>query len=300
METSDPGVSVILCTRNRARWLPDTLNRYADVKASVPWELVVVDNGSTDETPRILQEFAASGRIPLRVVNEPRPGLSRARNQGLRVARGQIIAFSDDDCYPSEDYIDQLWQKMHDTGIDYLGGRVLLYDPEDFPITIQTDTNRYHIEPHSLPTDGRIHGANMAAQRTVFAKTGGFDELLGAGGPIPAAEDTDWLARASAAGFRGLYEPDVFVFHHHRRRSNDQVESLRRSYDVGRGAYYVKCLLDRTRRKAAARSWYWSIRARLALVRKGKRSLPSIYHEFRGALKYATLRAAMTVGMRSR
>ncbi len=262
-------ISIVVCTRNRAGWLPKTLHHYEQVVASVPVGLVVVDNGSTDDTARVLSEFAQTTRLDFRTTTELLPGVSRARNRGWRLADASIVAFSDDDCYPQPDYVDQIWEKLQDPAIGYLGGRVLLYDPDDFPITIQTNPVRASIPPHSWPVDGAIHGANLAARRAALEATGGFDEFLGPGCRIPAAEDVDWLGRASAAGFAGAYEPDVVVLHHHRRRSDHDVKALRRSYDTGRGAYIVKALLDphvacsrqRTGTGAFARDWRGSIKA---------------------------------------
>ena len=88
-------VSLIVCTRNRAAQLPEFLARVASLEAPPGgWELIVVDNGSTDATPHLLDRFARSAPFPVRCVHAPDPGLSRARNTGLAHARGDILAFT--------------------------------------------------------------------------------------------------------------------------------------------------------------------------------------------------------------
>lgn len=95
---SPVAVSVIVATRNRCAPLAETLEAMTRlvVPPALTWELIVVDNGSTDGTSALLDRYRA--RLPLRSVVEPVPGLSVARNAGLHVARGEVIAFTDDDC----------------------------------------------------------------------------------------------------------------------------------------------------------------------------------------------------------
>ena len=100
-----PRVSIVLSTRNRAGFLPEALRSHEQIITDVPWELVVVDNGSTDATRQVLREFARTTRITFRTVTESRPGLSCARNTGWRTAEGDLIAFTDDDCYPAADFV---------------------------------------------------------------------------------------------------------------------------------------------------------------------------------------------------
>lgn len=276
-------VSVVLCTRNRAAYLPDALASYDHVKASVPWELVIVDNGSNDGTDRLLREFRGKSGIDLHILFEPRPGLSRARNAGWRAAKGEIVAFTDDDCYPQHDFVDEVWRNFSESDLGYLGGKILLFDPLDYPITIQPRASRLAIAPQSYLRPGFIQGANMAVRRDVIERLGGFDEVLGAGTPYPS-EDVDLLSRASAAGWLGAYDPRPVVFHHHRRRTIEQIKALRRTYGLGRGAYFMKCMLDATRRKACVKNWYWNLRA------DPRDALINIY-EVAGALGYLLARA---------
>jgi glycosyltransferase involved in cell wall biosynthesis len=284
-------VSIVVCTRNRARSLSGTLAYYERIAAEVAWELIVVDNGSTDETSDILQCFSTTTRITFRFITEPRPGASRGRNLGYRHAEGQIIAFTDDDCYPRADFVDALQVSFSTAAIDYLGGRILLFDPNDYPVTIQTSKIRRVFAPGTFISAGLIHGANMAVRREVMAKIGGFDERLGPGTPFPC-EDVDLLTRASFAGFTGVYDPRPVIYHHHQRQSLEQVRTLKRLYDHGRGAYYAKGLLNPVQRRKASGVWLRSVCRRVFRVGRPARSNWMIlFHELQGAVSYLWMRA---------
>jgi glycosyltransferase involved in cell wall biosynthesis len=269
-------ISVVVCTRGRAAQLGICLERFRGLSSGVPWELVVVDNGPGDGTREVLTRYRSEAPHPFTVVEEPKPGLGRARNRGWEAARGELIAFTDDDCYPADDYLDRLVECFEDGSLGYLGGRVLLFDPTDYPITIQELDHRVEIEARSFVPAGLIHGANFAFRRTVLEAIGGFDSGFGAGTPF-ACEDVDALARAAAAGWRGVYDPRPLVHHHHGRKTRDDALRLRRVYDVARGAYYVKCILNPAMRRRYLGAWL-----RLLVRQRPRRTVG----EIRGALAY--------------
>ncbi|MGH9885968.1 MAG: glycosyltransferase family 2 protein, partial [bacterium] len=97
-------LSVAICTRDRAASLRRTLASLAEcARASDPWEVLVVDNGSRDDTPAAAAAF--EGTLPVRVIHEAAPGLSNARNAAVREARGAYIVWTDDDCLPARDWL---------------------------------------------------------------------------------------------------------------------------------------------------------------------------------------------------
>jgi glycosyltransferase involved in cell wall biosynthesis len=289
-------VSIVVCTRNRAAILATTFAHYERIVANAAWELIVVDNGSADETSEILRAFAAMTRIRFCVMTEPRRGASRARNLGYRQAEGQIVAFTDDDCYPRADFVNALHASFNAATIDYLGGRILLFDPNDYPVTIQPSEIRRTFSPGTFLCPGLLQGANMAVRREVMAEIGGFDERLGAGTAFPC-EDIDLLTRASFSGFIGIYDPGVVVSHHHRRQSMEQVRILKRFYDYGRGAYYAKGLLNPVQRRKASGLWLRSVCRHtfsFGPLARGNRRV--VLHELQGAARYLAMRASEANG----
>lgn len=287
-----PEVSLVICTRNRADHLRGCLHHLARLAPSCAWELVIVDNGSSDETGALLTAFARDARSPLKLLREEMPGVSRAKNTGWAAASGSVIAFTDDDCYVAPDYIDKVVGAFTDPKVGFAGGRVELYDPADYPITIQTSTQRALIQPRSLVPAGAIHGANMMFRRQVLETIGGFDVDLGPGTNVLAAEDLDAQARASLAGWWGLYTPEPVVAHHHGRTEKD-VPALQRAYALGRGAHMAKLAFA-----AGARSIYlrcWRAKLYRALRRSGYERRDFMW-EVQGAAHYVATQARRRIG----
>jgi GT2 family glycosyltransferase len=251
----------------------------------VPWELVLVDNGSTDATPDMLASFAAGAQVATRVVREPCAGLGNARNAGVGAARAPVVVFTDDDCYPAPDFLDAWRAVFADGAVGYGGGRILLHDPADFPITVSWLDQPVWLPANTYISPGVVQGANMAFRREVLERIGGFDPALGPGGTFNF-EDIDVAARASAAGFAGGFFTAPTVYHHHRRRGGPEVDALRRSYAHGRGAYHASLLLRPGSRRRALGAWRGSLTASLRARRLGE-----LARELGGALHYAAFRA---------
>jgi len=258
--THDRAISLVICTRNRAAALPGCLQALAATQYDPrKWELIVVNNGSTDDTDDVLHSF--SHEVPFRatVVHEQRPGLSHARNAGVRASRSPLVAFTDDDCYVAHDFVGRVVDAFRNSRYGFIGGRVLLHDPSDAPETIKEDEEPEEIAPHTIVPPGFIHGANMSFRREVWESVGGFDPLFGSGTRF-VADDVDFLGRASLAGWPGAYLPGPVVRHHHGRKPGPDVAKLRTTYARGRGAYYTKGCLNREMRGLFARHWYWNLR----------------------------------------
>lgn len=277
-------VSLIVSTRNRAARLPEFLAAISSLDAPPGgWELILVDNASSDDTPVILERFAGTAAFPVRCVRAATPGLSHARNAGLACAAGEIIAFTDDDCYPRPDYLQALVEVFEDDRLGFVGGRTVLHDPSDARVGVKDQDAPLEIRPRAFLPAGVIHGANMAARRDVFRAIGGFDPLLGAGAPCVAGEDTEFLARAVWAGWPGRYDPRPTVAHHHRRKPGPDADRQKRGYDYGRGAYYARFLLDARSRRVYLYEWYVRTARPLTLTR-----LLRVRRELVGAVRYLT------------
>lgn len=237
-----PAIALVVCTRNRAARLPALFAALASLQTDMLWELVLVDSASTDETPEVLAEQAQHHPHPFKTVRVERQGLARARNAGYATASAPLVVFIDDDCYPEPDLLDRWLEVYADGRVGFGGGRILLHDPNDAPVTIRTDLEPWLFEPGDYVRPGVVQGANMAVRRTVLDELGGFCDALGPGTPFNF-EDVDLAARASAAGHAGGYFPGPVVRHHHGRRRGAELNALLESYDVGRGAYWGSLLL---------------------------------------------------------
>ena len=130
----------------------------------------------------------------------------------------------------------------------------------------------------------------MAIRRTALITVGGFDEVLGPGTSVPAAEDCDLLWRLCSFGYSGYYEPKIKVSHHHRRQNESSKLKLLKQYEIGRGAYWVKAILDSRRQKQALKNMYWSWRSEFRGEKSPKDILSTMRNELVGALKYLNAR----------
>ena len=235
-------VSVIVSTRNRARRLEETLRFYDRVASPARWELLLVDNGSTDDTPDVIAAAVARGTAPIVALREERRGVSSAKNLAIARAGGRIVCFTDDDCYPAPSFIDAWLHVFDRSALDFAGGRITLFDPTDAPMTIKPELQPFLFAPRAYIPPGFIHGANMAYRRAVLDRVGPFDVLFGPGGRYYSGDDTDYFQRASNAGFAGGYRSEPVVAHHHGRKP-DETGTISRDYEVCRGAFYAKTLL---------------------------------------------------------
>ncbi len=236
-------ISVLICTRNRASSLPATLASIEEAAKAATWpaiEVVVVDNGSRDTTPDVLRAWKDRSPLPIVLVQEARPGLSRARNAAVSASSGRILVFTDDDCVLGAGYFRELLAyTAQDTGPVIRGGRVELGDPADLPLTIKLKAQpESYVD--SMHPGSFILGCNMTMTRNVVDRVGAFDELFGAGARFRAAEETDFLYRAHLLGIPIRYVPDLTVRHFHGRRQIADIKALNDGYAVGGGALYAK------------------------------------------------------------
>ena len=248
-------LSLVICTRNRAAQLAQTLKTVSAIRSQLKWELIIVDNGSTDGTKARVQELAASCGHPVQLIVQLGRGVSGAKNAGWQAAKAPIVICIDDDCYPETDYFDSIFDRFaRDPKLGFVGGRILLYDPTDRKITIQESLQPLSFPAGSFIRPGLIQGANVAYRRAALTEVGGFDPWFGAGA-LYSGDETELLARISAAGWTGAYDPKPVVYHHHGRKTAKDEWRLMRWYDRGRGAYYAKCMLNRTMRNVYFRNW---------------------------------------------
>jgi len=217
-------VSVVLCTFNRCESLRKALESVAVsvVSQSVIWEILIVDNNSTDETKTVVDEFIKRDPKHFRYLFEPRQGKSYALNAGIREARGDVLAFMDDDVTVESSWLQNLISPLKDMNWAGSGGRILPqpgFAPPpwlalDGPDNMGGILALFNLGDGPGPLDQSPFGTNMAFRRSVFEKYGGFRTDLG---PRPGSEirneDTEFGRRVLAAGERLWYEPSAVVYH---------------------------------------------------------------------------------------
>ena len=242
-------LSIIVCTHNRSHAIEACLNSIAvSIAAAAPVavEVVVVDNASTDATSEIVSAWARRNPIALRLVYESHKGLSFARNCGIQLAKGDILAFTDDDCRMDNNYIPDLLRHVAADSEPVLrGGRIDLGDPNDLPLSIKTQSvmARWMLHtdrPLRENLADSVYGCNMVIPRSVINTLGLFDTRLGAGSSIPGGEDTDYIYRAYLAGIPIEYVPDMAVAHYHGRKSSVEGYTLVRNYAIGTGGAFCQ------------------------------------------------------------
>jgi glycosyltransferase involved in cell wall biosynthesis len=287
---SSPKLSVVVCTRNRLEKLRRCVDALLSVNTMRDWELILVDNGSDDGTSAYLDSVKASTIARPQIVTafEAKRGLAAARNKGWRTATAEIISFTDDDCYVSEEYVDSILQVFEDNAeVGFLGGPILRYDKSDDKVTTNESMDVRHFRPCSFMTAGAVSGANMAFRRAVLERIGGFDERFGAGTDFPC-EDVDAQAAALWAGIPGVYDPRPVVYHHHGRKTERDVKELWRSYDKGRGAYYFKYIKRKSSRWAYIKEWIIQVRSEFVVAVKQGRfpTMGQTVRELSSGLRY--------------
>jgi glycosyltransferase involved in cell wall biosynthesis len=236
-------ITLVICTRNRAARLRQTLETLAsgDIAAEGA-ELVLVDSASNDGTPGVIADFARRAPFAVRPCRVELPGVSRARNEGIRHARGDLVAFNDDDCLVDPDYFRALKNSFDPREAQYGCGEIYLSNRSGKGGGYLHISKRGIIAPSTLLHAGAMQGGNLFVLRSVFEKVGTFNEDMGIGTPFPC-EDIEFATRCSFAGFTGIHLPNVRVCHDHARPTgSEEAEGTLRGYDHGRGAYYASLI----------------------------------------------------------
>lgn len=244
-------ISVIVATRER----PDAVGRAVSslLLCTGAFEVIVVDNASSTDSTR--EVVAKLGDDRVRYVRMEEPGLSRARNHGASLAKGGVLAFTDDDVRVDAGWVEALERAFTlapETGVVtgmvvadelmtpaqvYFDGRVSWSSRCKPSEVTLADRRTDPLQPYRGGDLGT--GANLAIRTRVFQALGGFDEALGAGTPSRGGEDLDLLARTLLGGWRLRYEPAAIVWHTH-RRALPELQDQMRGYGSGLTAYLAK------------------------------------------------------------
>lgn len=300
-----PGISVAVCTRNRATELPLCLDGLRGLDYPGTLEILIIDNAPSDDaTERLIRESYPN----FRYIREDRPGLNWARNRAISASSGEIIAYTDDDVV-----VDHLWARalarvfaenpavMAVTGLvspyeietpaqhafEQYGGFGRGYQPRWFFVNLAAGEL---VTTNYIATGKFGTGANMAYRRMTFERAGAFDPALDVGTVTNGGGDLEMFFRVLKAGFVLAYEPQALVRHRH-RRDDGRFQTQIANNGVGFYSYLVRCFqyLPEERfelvRKGIWWFWYWYLyRMLLSFVRPINTTRTLILAELRGAL----------------
>ena len=218
-------ISVLVCTYNRSHSLATVLESLGEtyVPTGLRWEVLVIDNNSTDDTAAVVDRFVAARALPVRRILETEQGLSFARNRGIREAAGDVVAFLDDDVAVSEHWLAHLAEAFERYAADCVGGPARL-DPSlpkpewwrpEFDGKIGHFDRGNDVIVSRDPADGLIGiGANVAFRREVFDRLGLFRAELGRTKKrLYMGDDLDLVNRVRRSGSIAVYDPGVVVEH---------------------------------------------------------------------------------------
>jgi len=221
-------VSVVICTYNRSYNLARCLGGLARQEGveSLLWEVVLVDNNSRDDTPRVVETLTRSLPLRIRYTFEAEQGLSAARNRGIREAQGRYLLFIDDDILVTPSWLRAAWNAFQNTGADAVGGRIHLDPNVSLPEWINRDLQGflgyqdYGDRPFVLDGFEKYpFGGNMAVTREALVRVGGFNTQYGRKGEgksrreLFKGEETHFFRRLARAGGTIVYEPAMLVYH---------------------------------------------------------------------------------------
>ena len=274
VEPDHPFATVVVPTRNRPGDLDNCLSSLARQRYR-GFEVIVVDSaGAPGVAQGVVDRW--SGRIETRIIREENPGLSLARNRGLAMARGEFVAFLDDDCRADAGWLGAIASALGLTGCGAVTGPML---PAELGTRAQRLFLRYtymdrrgfdrvvfgprgeaghdgivRLPSKVWPVDSwRIGGGgNMALRRVLIPRVGGFDESLGAGTPAHGGEDLMILHKLVDADQSVCFEPRAVVWHRHWREMG-QLRGLLFRHGAGHTAYLLACWRERLHRQRLVR-----------------------------------------------
>lgn len=252
-------ISVVIPVRNRPEGIRRAIEGvFACGYDRSAFELIVIDNGSTDETARVAAEAGA------RVIHEPIPNRCRARNRGAEAASGKWLAFIDSDCVPEPNWLSALLRATGEAAANPRRGLVagpILPAPPKSTVDAYIAQRKW-VDQEKFLSPGRRYSppfaatANLAVRRDVYLELGGLDPEL-----ATAGEDADFCWRASEAGWQLHYEPAAAVVHYHRSTLGGLWRQSR-DYGIGNAELFA-----RWKNKWTARAWIeprhyaWAIKA---------------------------------------
>lgn len=240
-----PKISVVVCTHNRSRLLPTSLGSLVEQSLdATEFEVVVVDNLSSDDTFAVVEKFSKR-YSSIRYCFESRLGLSHARNRGWREARGEYVAYTDDDCKLPRRWLEVATEIIGAISPCVFGGPYFAFYGSSKPRWYKDSYgSRGHGDrPLNLKPDQFLSGGNIFFRRSLLEAMGGFDPDFGmSGNALGYGEETVLQERIrSQLGDDVIYyDPKLYVYHLVRPNKMSMKWLIRRRFVGGRYCYRIK------------------------------------------------------------
>lgn len=272
-------ISVIISTRNRPEMVTRCVQSVVAAATADLKEIIVVDQSTQPraDLETVVGPRSARGFDFTHIVTDT-VGVSRSRNIGIAASRGEVVAVTDDDCVVEPDWIHAIASAFRNPELDALCGRILpLGEPQPgmTPISVRLSTEAVRFPATADPSKNGS-GGNFAVRVQWFEIVGDYDEQMGPGAKIPAAEDIELLYRLVRAGARVVYDPAPTIYHESWRGA-DELLQLAWCYAIGSAVYLtrevvgrgdlvaLKILFERTLK------WVWLFSGGIALGKPGQR-----------------------------
>jgi glycosyltransferase involved in cell wall biosynthesis len=240
-------ITVLICTRDRAETLQRTLEEFLCPTniSHDDWEVIVVDNSSLDHTPQVCRTFKRRFPDHFNFCVEKKTGKSNALNAGIAAAKGDVIAFTDDDVSCAPDYLQAIRLVFSQYPVDAVQGRIRLDCEGGHPVWLDRFlglTVGWREDANELSTlQGTLCGSNMIIKAEVFKRIGGFLTDLGPGA-IGLGEETELSLRMRAAGYRLAFAPQIDAQHRLSKKRLTKGFIRRRFFQQGQAAAYYDLL----------------------------------------------------------
>jgi glucosyl-dolichyl phosphate glucuronosyltransferase len=215
MNTKDYISTIAICTYNRSNFLQKCLESIFKSEKAGQFEILVIDNNSTDNTYSIVKKFQNNDQN-LKYFFEEKTGLSNARNKAIEKANSELIAFLDDDCFITDTYLDRIQWLVENLDFDCVGGMYLPWYYVQKPKWINDDFGKMkslNIVLSKVEKD-YVAGGNMLFKKKVFNKVGFFPVEFGMNGNLTAYGEEDYIQeKIRKVGGSIYFDPELIVFH---------------------------------------------------------------------------------------
>ncbi len=314
MHRPQPGLSIVVCCYNSSSRLPRTLAYLMaqEVTGGWPWEVIVVDNASTDDTAAVARQCWQNHSVPLRIIHQPRPGLKYARELGLLEASYAFVSFVDDDNWLANDWVDNATQFLADhPDAAAVGGLSTPAFERDAPDWFSGCQVLYAISPGDWAAGERTASTPLWGAGLTIRKSAWFDIVSGDDSPfltigrldgsMAGGEDSELCYRLLLAGWKLWYEPRL-RFQHYMPQGRLTWSYARRLYQ---GAGQASAILApyeaiwSSEDSSVRQTWEWKLLQTMAsLLRRPGKTLRAALSKCEGDLE--VLDIELTYGRLSR